>query len=328
MWLFLATGFWGLSFPFIKAIFSVQEQLVPGAPSLFFAALSAAVRFGVAGVIIALFAFRTLRHLTRLEMEQGLGMGVFGGLGILIQMDGLAHTSASTSAFLTQFYCLLIPLWVACRHRAFPKLVVVVSSLMVLAGVAVLSQFDVRQFKLGRGEAETLLAAVFFTGQILLLERPRYAPNRVTHFTIVMFFAITVLVLPIAMFTAPSAGALVAACASPSALVLLGALTLFCTLGAYTLMNFWQPHVTATEAGLIYCIEPLFASLLALFLPGWISSWAGIHYANEHLTRNLIIGGGLITAANVLIQIEALRQRRKEARARGTPAALATQPPS
>jgi len=45
------------------------------------------------------------------------------------------------------------------------------------------------------------------------------------------------------------------------------ALTVFCTVGAFTIMNTWQPRITATEAGLIYCFEPLAASCLALFLP-------------------------------------------------------------
>ena len=68
------------------------------------------------------------------------------------------------------------------------------------------------------------------------------------------------------------------------------------------LMNKWQRHVTATEAGLIYCVEPVFASCFSLFLPGWFSSWAHIHYTDEHLTQRLLIGGGLITAANIWLQ--------------------------
>jgi hypothetical protein len=67
-------------------------------------------------------------------------------------------------------------------------------------------------------------------------------------------------------------------------------------------MNFWQKYVTATEAGLIYCIEPLCASFASLFLPALFSSWAGVHYENEQLTSRLFLGGGLITAANILIQ--------------------------
>ena len=248
-----------------------------------------------------------------MQLAQGLGLGFFGGVGILLQMDGLAHTPASTSAFLTQFYCLLIPLWVAWRHRAAPKITVLVSSILVLTGVAILARFDWHEFKLGRGEAETLLSTVFFAAQILWLERPRYAPNRVSHFTVVMFVSTALLVAPVALFTAPSAGAFVQAYNSSEVLWLVGALTLLCTLGSYTLMNVWQPHVTATEAGLIYCVEPLFTSCLVLFLPGWISRFAGISYANETLTSHLLIGGGCIMLANVLIQVEAMRQRRRVA---------------
>jgi hypothetical protein len=65
----------------------------------------------------------------------------------------------------------------------------------------------------------------------------------------------------------------------------------------------FQPRITATEAGLIYCVEPIFASALALFLPGWMSAWAGINYPNETATWTLLLGGGLITAANVILQL-------------------------
>jgi hypothetical protein len=67
-------------------------------------------------------------------------------------------------------------------------------------------------------------------------------------------------------------------------------------------MNYWQRRVTATEAGLIYCAEPVIASALALFLPALFSVWTNISYANETLTARLLIGGGLITVANILLQ--------------------------
>jgi drug/metabolite transporter (DMT)-like permease len=311
LWLIFATAIWGISFPLIKAIWLAQERLVPGPPNFFLASAATVVRFGVAGVIIALFANRTLRRLTRLEFTQGMCLGIFGGLGILFQMDGLAHTPASTSAFLTPFYCILIPIWVACRKRALPGLAVIASVVLAGAGIATLSEFNWREFKMGRGEAETLLSSIFFAGQILLLERPCYAENRATHFTVIMFATIAVLAAPVVVFTAPSAHAIVRAYSSREVLALVGVLTLACTLAAYMLMNVWQPHVTATEAGLIYCVEPICASLFAVVAPGRLSRFADIDYANERITMNLLIGGGLITAANVLIQIEAMRQRRK-----------------
>jgi hypothetical protein len=82
----------------------------------------------------------------------------------------------------------------------------------------------------------------------------------------------------------------------------MAALVIVCTLAGYIIMNRWQRLVSATEAGLIYCIEPVCASVLALFLPAWFSTWAGIDYPNELVTSRLVIGGMLVTAANLLLQ--------------------------
>jgi hypothetical protein len=69
-------------------------------------------------------------------------------------------------------------------------------------------------------------------------------------------------------------------------------------------MNKWQPFISTTEAGLLYCSEPVFTSLLALFVPAWFSQWGGLNYPNELASFNLLLGGGLITLANVLIQLQ------------------------
>src|SRR5436190_7452128 len=135
VWLFIATAVWGLSFPIIRTLWLIQERLVPGISSFFFASLGGCVRFAAAAIIVGLFCARSLPKLTRLELWQGAGLGLFGGLGIVFQMDGLAHTSASTSAFLTQFYCLLIPIWVSWRRRTVPGIAVIASCIMVLGGV-------------------------------------------------------------------------------------------------------------------------------------------------------------------------------------------------
>jgi len=76
-----------------------------------------------------------------------------------------------------------------------------------------------------------------------------------------------------------------------------------CTFGGYLLMNRWQPLVSATQAGLIYCAEPVFVSLLVLFLPVWLARFAEVTYANESLTWRLLLGGGLITLANAIITL-------------------------
>jgi len=100
--LVVATVFWGLSFPTTKALAVLQQELLPGSSSWFVAALSVVYRFAIATLVLLVFSARSLTQLTRLEFEQGLGLGLFGGIGILLQVDGMAYTSASSSAFLTQ----------------------------------------------------------------------------------------------------------------------------------------------------------------------------------------------------------------------------------
>jgi drug/metabolite transporter (DMT)-like permease len=195
-----------------------------------------------------------------------------------------------------------IPVWVALVHRHLPKPKVVVSLVLVLVGLAILADLDLRTLKLGRGETETLISSLFFSGQILLLEHPRHAANDPLRFSFVMFVGMALLCVPGVWLTAPNPAACYRAFASPAAWGFLATLVLVCTLGGYLFMNRWQRDVPATEAGLIYCIEPVITSGLALFLPGLISRWTGIHYPNETLTARLLIGGGLVTAANVLLQ--------------------------
>ena len=95
---------------------------------------------------------------------------------------------------------------------------------------------------------------------------------------------------------------MVAAGASWPAFALIFALALLCSVGAYGLMNCWQPRVSATEAGLIYTIEPVFTAGFVMFLPVMLGRLVGYPYPNESLTFSLISGGSLILAANVLMQ--------------------------
>ncbi len=159
-------------------------------------------------------------------------------------------------------------------------------------------------FRLGRGELENVLASFFFAAQIFWLERPIFQKNRTGPTSVVMFATVAGLNLPVLLATSRGPAEIAAAFAGSSAiLAMLVSLTLLCTVCTFTLMNHWQREIEATEAGLIYCAEPVFTALIALFLPGLLAAWTGIDYANEHLTARIFLGGGLITVASALIQL-------------------------
>lgn len=298
---------WGLSFPLARAINLDQAVHIPGAESWFISSWCLTLRFLSAGLLVACWCAwrRELRGWTRAELTQAGGLGVFTAAGMLLQMDGSAYISASTSAFITQGYCVFIPLFFALRDRRLPRWPVMLGCGLVLIGVGVLAGVDLRAFSLGRGELETLAAALCFTAQILWVERPAFVANHMGRVSALAFILTGLIYLPLVAATAPTAHALIDAYASWPAFAALAALTVVCTLGGMVLMFTCQRGVDATTAAIIYCTEPLFASAFAFVLPGVLAAGLGIDYANEEMTVNLLIGGALVIVANLVVQIKA-----------------------
>ena len=290
-----------LGFPLMKAFALCSDRVAPGVSGWFMTAFLLAGRFLGAALVLCCFE-RKLP--TRSELAQGLWIGGFAGGGHLLQIDGLHWTDAATSAFLTQGYVVVLPLLAAVESHARPERRVLWAVLVSLIGLAVLARFDPRTLTLGRGEAETLLAAVLFAGQIFAISRPSYAHNEAGPVTMVMFLTVGLGSLPLAAAAARPAD-FVHFISSAGAWGLLGLLAVFSTLLPFVLMNRYQRHVSSSEAGVIYGAEPVLASVLALFLPALLSQVARIHYANERLSLRLFVGAVLVTAAALLLRARA-----------------------
>jgi drug/metabolite transporter (DMT)-like permease len=300
VFLILACALWGVSFPVVKALDYEQSVRLGGVSKTFLAAWLQMARFGLAGLIMAPFLMH--RRPTGREIAQGGWLALWGGLGMALQAWGLTKTEASTSAFLTQAYCVILPLIACLKTRSAPSARTLAATAMVVVGGAILSGVRPDTLKIGEGELATLAAAFIFTFQILTLENPKYEGNRGLVVTFAMCAWITVIFLPVSWFLAPSRGMMISAGASWPAFTLIFALALLCSVGAYGLMNCWQPRVSATEAGLIYTIEPVFTAGFVMFLPVLLGRMVGYPYPNETLTFSLIFGGSLILAANILMQ--------------------------
>ena len=295
---------WGLSFPGGKALLAAATDALPGRDPWFFSSLMIGVRFGIGALLLWLAHPRAFAQMRAGEWRQGAGLGFCGGMGMLLQADGLAFTEASTSAFLTQFCSVLVPVVIALRTRRAPSGWVMFCVALVVAGVAVLARFDWRALHLGRGEVETLLGTAFFAAQIIWLGRPVFHGNHTGRVTLVMFLTIAVLLAPVIATHAQQAGDVLVLVRTGPLTATLAALTLVCSLLAFLMMNRWQPQVDATTAGIVYCSEPLFATVFALFLPAWLGRFLEIGYGNESATPHLLLGGALITLANILIALK------------------------
>lgn len=301
--LLLACACWGGSFPVIKGLGQWWADSDPGMSSWAISMGSLAWRFLAAAAILALLLARQLATLTRGEVRQALELSVLSAIALVLQMDSMAYTTASTSAFLAQGYSILLPLWVALATRRMPHPLIWLSVALVVAGSALLAGLEAGALRLGRGELEAVGSAIAFTLQILVVESPRHAGNRAWPMSALSFACTGILMLVPALFLAPQAGALLAPVHHPAALGCLALLVLLPTLGGTGLMFAFQGGVGAVAAGIIYCSLPIFAAAAALVLPALLSSLLGIGYADEGLSIRLLAGGTLVAIAVILAQL-------------------------
>jgi hypothetical protein len=171
-----------------------------------------------------------------------------------------------------------------------------------MVGVAILARVNWETFRVGRGEAEVLLGAVFFSFLLVSLNWPAFSANRAERTSAGMFLIEGVLFAALSLLTCRDPANLVAPYSSPAWLTLMVASAVLGSVGPFVFLNYWQRFITATEAGVLYSFGPVIATLSEVILPAVISGWAGIAYANQPLTLTLVVGGAFILAANGLLQ--------------------------
>lgn len=294
---------WGGSFPVIKALGQWWSAAEPGLSSWAVSMGALAWRFLAAGLLLAAILGRRLLGTTAGEVRQAAELAALSAIALVLQMDSMAYTSASSSAFLAQGYAILLPLWIAVATRRMPHPLIWLSVLLVLAGSAVLGGVDAGALGFGRGELEAVGSAIAFTLQILVVESPRHAGNQPWRMSALSFLFTGLLMLVPAAILAPQAASLLAPLHHGGALSCLALLVLLPTLGGTGLMFAFQGGVGAVTAGVLYCSLPVFAALAAMFAPALLSDLLGIAYADEQLHAGLLLGGALIVGAVVLAQI-------------------------
>jgi len=299
--LVLATAFWGVSFPVTKALSIEEHRLSPDVSYLTIASAALFVRFSLAALFALVLCLKTFRKITKREVMHGFVIGAFVGIGAIFQTHGINYTSASISAFVTAFYAILVPVLESVLNRKPPPLRIWSSSIIVITGMGILSGVSIEDLKIGRGEWETLISSLFFSFQILWMGRIDPVKDKSLHISLFMFITVALLqLIPLAVFS-NDIHSVIATHLSVRALLLQIILALVPALGAFLIMNRFQPRVSASAAGVIYCFEPVFALILATFLPEILLGDSRL-YSNESITNAVLIGGSLILAANLLIQ--------------------------
>jgi len=251
--LVLCTLIWGGTFPAIKIALEDSSPL-----------LLVAVRFTLAALLFLPLFFREVRGAGLREVRTGLVLGLFLVAGYGLQTIGLNYTSVARSAFLTQLLVVFTPGLQLLLFRKRPLWTSAAGAIVVVLGMFYLTSPD-GNVGLNYGDALTLGCALGFALYILFIDRHSRPENRkALCFYQTFFLAIAAWICTV-LADATAIEPMRFAYSHAWLLMLLYLAPLGANVVVYIQMAF-QPQTTAPRAAVIYSLEPVFATLIALAL--------------------------------------------------------------
>ena len=307
--LLLATVLWGCGFTWAKAAGEAVHRAV-GLPdgSPFGPIFVLGWRFTLAALAVFLVVPRARRGWTWRGVRRSAFIGLLLAVGLVLQHLGLDRTTEAVSAFLTSLTILFVPLILTLALGRPPAPVMWLGVILATAGVWLMTGAAPTGF--GVGEALGLGCAFAFSVYLLRVNAVAHAEDawRMTagQFLVVGVVCFVTCVAFEGRSTlrpGPSIGVLTS---SPAVWRNVLLLTVFPTLGAFTLLNHYQPKLDPTRAALIYLLEPVVAAAYAWLAVGrTVGAIAGA-------------GAALILVANILVEM--LSPKQSSASGGGAPA--------
>lgn len=277
--------FWGMSFPAMQIGCAELEKAVGGAGEMPMAtklAIRATFngwRFCLAFAIYYVLTFRRQRGFAPRERWGGMAVGAFYGLGLFLQLLGLRYILPSVSGFLTSLAVIFVPLAQSLLFGRPVSRRTWLAVALAIVGILLLSRPDPHSRIASTlalappvphlGEILTVFSSVLFTGQILALDRYGQGSDA-ARLTLMLF--ITTAVVNGAGGAALGAGSIYRAevfhaiAHSGRFWAAMAGLVLFSSILTIDLMNRFQPLVAPATASVVYCLEPVFATLFSLLL--------------------------------------------------------------
>ncbi|MFM7538285.1 MAG: DMT family transporter [Planctomycetota bacterium] len=288
----IVTVFWGLSFSLMRnwqvraREWTGDDLLRQSLASLLLMVIRMTAGFTVFGLMVA-------RAKPGHGWMAGALVGVAMGLGLFLQLWGLAFTTPALCAFFTGLASLWVPVLAFVATGASVGRANLVGLALSLAGGVLLVEGG---WRLGAGEWLTLAASVMFAAQIVVLDRLGRGADA-GRLTAGFFLAIATLTLAASLAMAPAVGwtetggFLAATLSDPWVALDLALLVGLPTLWGFWWMNLCQPRLDATRAGLIYLLEPVFSTFFSCLI------------GHDALTAPLVAGGALVLLGNAVAEL-------------------------
>ena len=273
--LLLATGLWGISNCLTSICLNELQPLTLNA-----------FRFITGFLVLGAIYFKRLRGVNK----KTLRYSVLVGLSLVVVYAGatygVMYTSVSNAGFIGAMTVLFTPLFEFILYRKKPGKKFSFALLLCLIGIAMLTLNET--LKPALGDIICLLVPTFYAVDLMLTEKavadPEVDPLALGVCDLAVV-GVVMLVLSLLVETP-------ALPQSPKVWVSALFLGIFCLGVCLVLQSVYQKDTTATRAGLIFTLEPVFSAIFAFFLLG------------ERLGVKGYIGAALMLMSLVVMEVE------------------------
>jgi len=277
---------WGAGF------IAVQYAIEAGFPT----SLMLAFRFLLGALVVFLFNIKRMLVMDMRELKVGIIAGALLFFSFFTQTVGQAHSSISSTAFITAIYVVLVPFftWMMTKKRPTIKMFVLV--FITLIGVLVLTYHKgMPIFSLTFGNIIVLMAACGFAVHIAYLGTHAQGMDTI-KLTFLQLLTAGILGAGFYFFDFTKDVSAVNWAKGLVAVIYLG---IFSTAICYLLQTWAQSITTPSRAAIMMSAESLFGSLFSIL------------FGFELFRINLPIGGALIMLCVILSEVSFFGKLRK-----------------
>lgn len=243
-------------------------------------------RFGIAGLCLIPFSIKQKWWKNWPLVKDALINAIFLFMAYITQTIGQSQTSIANTSFLTVMWVVFIPiiLLIITKRRLKIKNYIGVGLAMVGAFILCFGK-DFSSFQVNIGDIYVIFTAIFFAIQIVHLDFVMKKHNALAV-TNVQLFAVSLLALVVILLTRDFSSF-----GNGGYVGLLYAAIFSSALG-FWLQAFGQKYISPTKAALIFSLESVIATIAAAI------------FYEEVITWNVIVGGLLMLAATIIVQIK------------------------
>ena len=269
----IVTIFWGLSYTFMVLGLEVLEAYNV-------VALRCLIAFIIAGLIFYKKLLRTNRQTITYAAIQGfLLFAVF-----ILSLFGLETTSASNAGFILSLTVVLVPIFTSILEKTLPSRAVMIAIVCTVIGIVILTLKASLSFN--PGDIYMAIAAVCYSVYLILNSKFTKKVESISFGVFQLGFAGIIAGVLCLLYEVPQIPT-----TSLGWVAILG-LGVICTAFCFIAQSVVQQYTSPTHTGLIFSLEPIFASVFAILFLG------------ELVTVQLIVGGLFILTGNLVAQLE------------------------